>query len=126
MVRATVYGGLVAVLALTGCAGAPFLLAGVGAADFASTTSTKKTLVDHAVSSATGENCSLVAFSETGTYCQEKITVDRSNLYCYRTLGGVDCHNLPDPYRNGDTALASPPPIRTTGRDKGWLDAIEE
>ena len=24
------------------------------------------------------------------------------------------------------TALASPPPIRTTGRDKGWLDAIEE
>jgi hypothetical protein len=56
------------------------------------------------------EECSLVTLAETGRYCPERIVVDRSNLYCYRTLADVDCHHLPDPYKNGHVSLASPPP----------------
>jgi len=88
--------------------------------------STKKSLVDHAVSAARGEDCSIVQLEREGYYCKENIVVDRSNLYCTKTLGDVECHNLPDPYRNADTALASPPPNRVVRRDQGWLDAGED
>jgi hypothetical protein len=116
-------GSLVAaMLLLAGCAAAP-VVAGVAGADYAQTTATKKTLIDHVASSVTGEDCSVIAFSETGTYCQEKIVVQRPPIYCFKTLGDVECHNAPDPYRNSDTALASPPPVRVTQRDRGWADA---
>jgi len=110
---------------LVGCA-AP-LIGGVGTAiELESLTSTKKSLIDHAVSAARGEDCSIVQLEREGYYCEENIVVDRSNLYCTKTLGDVECHNLPDPYRNADTALASPPPNRVARRDQGWLDAGED
>lgn len=104
----------------------PAAVAGVGlGAEAVSLTSTKKTLGDHLASAATGKDCSSVTFTQTGTYCPDKLVVDRSNVYCYRTLADVDCHYLPDPYKNGYTALASPPPdIRTIPKEKGWFDEI--
>jgi hypothetical protein len=88
-----------------------------------SLTSTKKTLGDHVVSGATGEDCSVISFTETGSYCPERVTVDRSRLYCYRTLADVECHNIPDPYRNGNVALASPPPDRRpVPKARGWFE----
>ncbi|WP_448202971.1 hypothetical protein [Azospirillum sp. sgz302134] len=115
---------ILAVLPLGGCLVAPATMAVVSAgAELTSLTSTKKTLEDHVVSAATGKDCSTVSFSETGQYCPEKVTVDRSKVYCYRTLADVDCHHIPDPYKNGYTALASPPPdIKPVPKAKGWFD----
>lgn len=122
---ATVPMTLALVVTLGGCA-AP-LVGGVGTAvEMESLSSTKKSLIDHAVSSARGEDCSIVQLEREGYYCKENIVVDRSNLYCTRTLGEVECHNSPDPYRNGDTALASPPPNRVVRRDQGWADVADQ
>ena len=94
-----------------------------GAADFASLNASKKTLGDHVASGILGRDCSSVTYEQTGSYCPEQVTIDRSNVYCYRTLADVNCHYLPDPYKNGHTALASPPPVRTPVPPKrGWLD----
>lgn len=115
---------LVAVLPLGGCfvASTPFTVASTGA-DLVSLNATKKTLVDHVASAATGRDCSSISLSETGHYCPEKVMVDRSKVYCYRTLADVDCHHIPDPYKNGYTALASPPPdIKPVPKEKGWFD----
>ncbi len=117
--------GLVpAALSLGGCVVTPTAVAvtGVGAG-MVSLTSTKKTLSDHLISAATGEDCSSVTFTQTGRYCPEAVVADRSRIYCYRTLADVECHHIPDPYRNGSTALASPPPdLRPVPKAKGWFD----
>lgn len=108
-------------MALAGCT-SPLGLAAAGA-DVVTLNATKKTIGDHIVSAATGRDCSILSFEKDGDYCPDKVEVDRSRLYCYRTLADVECHHIPDPYRNGNTALASPPPdIRTLPRKKGWFD----
>ncbi len=107
--------------ALTGCT-SPLGLAAAGA-DVVTLNATKKTIGDHIVSAATGRDCSILSFEKDGDYCPDKVEVDRSRLYCYRTLADVECHHIPDPYRNGNTALASPPPdVRTLPRKRGWFD----
>lgn len=73
---------------------------------------TKKMPWDHVVSSLTGRNCSMVSLEQTGYYCPPEIEVVRPDTYCYRTLAGVDCHAIPDPYQNGNVPLASPPVTR--------------
>jgi len=109
------------VMALAGCT-SPLGLAAAGA-DVVTLNATKKTIGDHLVSAATGRDCSIISFEQTGDYCPDKVVIDRSRIYCYRTLADVDCHHIPDPYRNGNTALASPPPdIRTVPRKRGWFD----
>ena len=115
---------VVATLPRGGCVITPaaVTVAGTGAG-LVSLTSTKKTLGDHVASAATGKDCSSITFTETGQYCPDKVVVDRSKVYCYRTLADVDCHHIPDPYKNGYTALASPPPdIRPVPKEKGWFD----
>ncbi len=109
-------------LPLAGCTLTPLGAASLGA-DMASLNATKKTIGDHIVSAATGRDCSSIAFTQTGEYCPDKVVVDRSRLYCYRTLADVECHHIPDPYKNGYTALASPPPdLKVLPKGKGWLD----
>lgn len=121
MARVHRLGILAAALALGACSDAAV---GVGiAANIVALNATDKTLVDHVVSGIRGEDCSVVSLEQTGHYCPEKVEVVRSNVYCYRTLAAVDCHYLPDPYKNGQTALASPPPvIRPLPKKKGWFD----
>ncbi|KAA0583968.1 hypothetical protein FZ983_03020 [Azospirillum sp. B21] len=109
------------VMALAGCT-SPLGLAAAGA-DVVTLNATKKTIGDHLVSAATGRDCSIISFEQSGDYCPDKVEIDRSRVYCYRTLADVECHHIPDPYRNGNTALASPPPeIRTVPRRKSWFD----
>lgn len=128
--RPTTPSGVVSTLALlvalplmAGCAAPLAVVAtGAAAAEGTSLTSTKKSLADHVVSGLTGQDCSVVSFTETGNYCPEKVVVDRSNLYCYRTLADVECHHIPDPYRNGDRALASPPPVRKPANQRTAFD----
>ncbi len=106
---------------LSACAG-PEAMVVSSAVSMASFTSTKKTMTDHLASAMMGRDCSIISWTETGEYCPEQVVVDRSNLYCYKTLAGVDCHTLPDPYKNSQTALASPPPVRKTVSQKGLFD----
>lgn len=106
---------------LAGCAG-PEMAVASATVGLVTLNATKKTVTDHIVSATTGRDCSIISWTETGVYCPEQVVVDRSNLYCYRTLGGVDCHHLPDPYKNSQTALASPPPVRKTVSQKSMFD----
>ncbi|MBI1206812.1 MAG: hypothetical protein GC191_05930 [Azospirillum sp.] len=101
--------------ALSGCGDGGANFATIGGGIATSTLvfgATKKLPPDFIASWVTGRDCSIVSFDQTGHYCPPNIVVDRSSLYCYRTLAGVDCHQTPDPYQNGNTALASPPPLR--------------
>ncbi|WP_029007458.1 hypothetical protein [Azospirillum halopraeferens] len=100
----------------------PVVVAGTAAASAVSLTSTKKTLVDHAASTLTGMDCSFIGLQEHGRYCHRPMVVDRSQVYCYRTLADVDCHHIPDPFRNGQTALASPPPNLKPAAERGLFD----
>ncbi|WP_449233613.1 hypothetical protein [Azospirillum doebereinerae] len=112
-----------AAVAVGGCSSPPPLVPSLIAVDIITLNATKKTVGDHIVSAATGRDCSVISLSETGDYCPDKVVVDRSRVYCYRTLADVECHHIPDPYRNGHVALASPPPdIRVVPRKKGWFD----
>ena len=81
---------------------------------------TDKTVSDHALSIATGDDCSTVEFTRGREYC-----VDTGNAlsqadtalygpsgnyretgpFCYRTLGEVTCYNHPDPVASENARL---------------------
>ncbi len=98
---------LVALLLLGGCGGeVGLVLVGASAVSFATT---DKFLTDHAVSYATGEDCSALQLEQTGDYCRSELenaelaaeAEQRQNaaapeLYCYRTLGDINCYQEPD------------------------------
>lgn len=101
--------GLGLSLSLGGCAAPVALTAAAGTASLSVLNATKKMPLDHLASAMVGRDCSLVKFYEDGTYCPEPPRpIDRSRLYCYRTLADVDCHEIPDPFQNGQRALADP------------------
>ncbi|HYD31532.1 MAG TPA: hypothetical protein VEB64_11840 [Azospirillaceae bacterium] len=97
-------------LMVAGCGG-PEVVAATGTMmTLASLNLTKKLVADHAVSAATGRDCSLISLEKTGDYCPPPPKpIDRSKVYCYRTIADVDCHTIPDPYRNGARPVADPP-----------------
>lgn len=102
------YALLLPLCAVTLAACDPVTMAAVGSAG--SLTATKKLPPDHIASWVMGRDCSVISLEATGDYCPDKREIDRSRLYCYKTLGDVDCHERPDLYRNSDRPLASPPP----------------
>jgi hypothetical protein len=89
-----------ALLALTACGPGTGLV--VVGANVVSLVNTDKTLVDHAASWATDEDCSAIAFSNKEEYCQSKeFPVEpaaAAETFCYRSLGSIVCYNEPDPY----------------------------
>lgn len=69
---------------------------------------TEKTMADHAISLASGKDCSLVRIERGLTYCKEdEIAGPRPNLYCYRELAGVTCYSTPDPRRSEQARLGN-------------------
>jgi len=98
---------LSAALLVGGCGGDVGLaLAGATAVSFATT---DKFLTDHAVSYATGEECSALQLEQTGQYCRsreesaagEAVEAERQlaaepAMYCYRTLGQITCYQEQD------------------------------
>jgi hypothetical protein len=98
---------LIAALAmLAGACGAPELA--MVAASTTVLVATDKTLTDHAVSLATGKDCSIVGYERDRTYCRPHpptVEVTSEPLYCYRTLADIECHANPAPY--GDTRSAT-------------------
>jgi hypothetical protein len=94
---------------LGGCAVTPLMA--WGAVEEGALTSTKKLLPDHIASAIVGRDCSAISLTETGEYCPTPVEVDRSNLYCVRTLGDVNCYEKTARPRNVAPSVASPPPV---------------
>ena len=98
---------LMTLLLLAACGGEDGLvMVGASVASFATT---DKFLADHAVSYATGEDCSALQMEQTGEYCRtpEEIAeaeaaeearraAGESDIYCYRTLGDITCYQDQD------------------------------
>ena len=91
--------------ALGGCSGtAAIAMAGISATSFAMT---DKFPTDHVASWVTGEDCSALQAEQTGEYCRtpEEIAAAEAAekpgvapaVYCYRTIGEIDCQSEPDP-----------------------------
>ena len=94
-------------LLLAGCGGeVGLVMVGASAVSFATT---DKFLTDHAVSYATGEECSSLQFEQTGEYCrtadeiaalaaEDEARQQAANpeMYCYRTLGDITCYTQED------------------------------
>ena len=77
---------------------------------------TDKTVSDHALSIATGRDCSTVAFTRGREYCvdtggalgQADTALHgpsgnhrKTGPFCHRTLGETTCYNRPDPLAGG-------------------------
>lgn len=54
--------------------------------------------------------CNLENLVVEGTYCVSNYKpTDRQEVYCFKTLGGVDCYAEPDPYSLEGRQLPGPP-----------------
>ncbi len=86
---------VVCVFALSGCTGAETLMF-VGS-NSVSKMKTGKTLPDRFMSSVFDLDCSVGNLAKTGDYCQDYPPVQvTAPVYCYQTIGGVDCYDSPD------------------------------
>jgi len=60
---------------------------------------TDKTITDHAISIASGKDCSSVRVERGQSFCKEDEVNPEPNVHCFQTLGGIDCYRDPvDPY----------------------------
>ncbi|WP_033067617.1 hypothetical protein [Thalassospira australica] len=76
--------------------------------DVVSIINSDKTLIDHAVSLSTGQDCSTIRKIDGKSYCK-KDPVPETPLYCYRSLAAVSCYRTPDPYNTGSQTVDWPP-----------------
>lgn len=96
---------LLGLLLLSACGGeVGLVMVGASVASFATT---DKFLADHAVSYATGEDCSALQMEQTGEYCRSSEEIAEAaeearrnaaapDMYCYRTLGDITCYQDQD------------------------------
>jgi hypothetical protein len=99
-----------ALLGLAACE--PTTTAVVAGASLASLIHTDKTLMDHAASYATDEDCSILHSAHNEAYCQayasegpDPLLAMTATHYCYRTLGGVSCYDRPDYTASSETRI---------------------
>ena len=59
---------------------------------------TGKSLTDHYVSYTTGKNCSTLRKKTGRTYCEEDEITEPEEIYCYKSLGKVNCYSVPRPH----------------------------
>ena len=90
MRRLSIIFGLFGVLALTsGCAQMV-----AGAANQVAVAA-----VDQKLSQVLERDCNSYRFIRGGEYCERRAAPDPGpEIYCFKTLGGIDCHRKPDPY----------------------------
>ncbi|MBM3565110.1 MAG: hypothetical protein FJX42_03235 [Alphaproteobacteria bacterium] len=102
---------LFALAALSGCSAVP----GFAQVEGVSTVVTEKPLSDHIVSFFSGKNCSVIRREKGQTYCEEdELKTTQAKVYCYKTLGAVNCYDRPDPFdgQSYKTLEETPPPPR--------------
>lgn len=92
-------GVVLALGVLTACTD-PLSVA-LGGASVVSIVQTGKTISDHAMSAATGMDCSIGHSLSGESWCQPEIdeTADPSaDLVCYRSIANVTCYNQDNPH----------------------------
>ena len=57
-----------------------------------------KTISDHIVSYGLEKNCSTIRRQTGQNYCEEDDFTTPEEIYCYKSLGSVDCFESPQPY----------------------------
>ncbi|MEK7820207.1 MAG: hypothetical protein AAB543_03770 [Pseudomonadota bacterium] len=102
-------------LALAGCGAVP----GFAQVEGATTVVTEKPLSDHFVSFFSGKNCSTIRREKGQAYCEEdEMRSGAPKVYCYRSIGGVNCYDRPDPFDGQsyktleETPSPPKPPVR--------------
>jgi hypothetical protein len=90
----------------------PGLMLGAGAATLVAT---DKTLGDHAISAATGRDCSTARASRGESFCKPAPHVMAAQ-HCYRTLGGISCYTQPDRQASESNAVPDVPPMPIADR----------
>lgn len=71
--------------------------------------------VDAQVSALTDRHCASSRLISGKSYCAAPEAVGQSKLYCFKTLGDVDCYRAADPYGIGQTGRALVNPITEPG-----------
>ena len=66
---------------------------------------TGKTISDHIVSYTSGKNCSTVRRSTGQNFCEEDDLSPPEEIYCYNSLGNVNCFATPQPYGQGNSTI---------------------
>ena len=90
---------LVAVTLLVACGTESVAIVGAGVASFIHT---DKFPTDYIGELATGKECDTLAALKTGApFCHDPVQVFQRPLYCYRSLGSIECYTTPDPYGTG-------------------------
>ncbi|MBO6825076.1 MAG: hypothetical protein JJ879_02655 [Sneathiella sp.] len=61
-------------------------------------------VIDEKISQMTDKECTSVNIMLGESYCQDKVRqIKQEPVYCYKTLGGVDCYAEKDPYEDGQS-----------------------
>ncbi len=92
-------------LGLSGCVFSTTAV--VAGANIVSYVETEKLLTDHAVSLATGMDCSAERAVREYEFCrdpaEELAAAEQDQVFCYRSLADITCYSEPDPYRGPPT-----------------------
>jgi hypothetical protein len=98
---AVLFVGLVA----SGCSGSSLAIMG---ADAVSQVTSGRSITGNVIHAFTGKDCVPMNVLTGKPMCPEETTTaakDETPVYCYRTLGQVDCHAEPDPMMSPTTRL---------------------
>ena len=83
----------------------PLSMQGMMAVDGMTVVSTGKTISDHLVSYASGKNCSTVRRQIGQNFCEEDELSEPEEIYCYNSLGDVNCFATPQPFGQGNKTI---------------------
>jgi hypothetical protein len=93
---------------LSGCSAvtsAPNMMPEMMAIDGMTVVGTGKTISDHIVSYTSGKNCSTVRRQTGQNYCEEDDMSTPEEIYCYNSLGNVNCFATPRPYGQDNSTI---------------------
>jgi len=69
-------------------------------------------VIDEKISQMTDQDCTTVNIMLGENYCRDKNrTIKQEEVYCYRSLGGVDCYRKENPYDTDKSPRVQPSPV---------------
>lgn len=89
--------------ACSAVATAPNLMPELMSLDGVTVVTTGKTLSDHIVSYTSGKNCSTIRRKTGQNFCEEDDLSTPEEIYCYNSLGNVNCFAVSQPYGQNRT-----------------------
>ena len=98
-------GFVLAGLTVSGCSGSSLAVMG---ADAVTQAASGRSIAGNVIHAFTGKDCVPLNALAGKPVCPEENTAevsDQAPVYCYRTLGQVDCHAEPDPMMSATTRL---------------------